>query len=302
MSSCRRDLTSPTSARSVQRARHQDLLLSALFIACGPLLWSSGAAILRDQPELLIRFGRMPELTGIETVEALVGLLAAGSGLLVSVGAGIAVLAVITQQIAHRRGAWRLEGLLAQFSPGFLRRSAALAMGTGLALTASAADSWPAGAAETISVQKAEDDRSPASHRADDSAADAADGQPDSALFEIPEPVDPPPPRPDLDPDSAAGADAPSNTEAPGSRRSSAETPNSDRLQGRPQRPSPEPERVVVRLGDCLWDIAADHLGPDATDWEIAASWPRWYEVNRDRIGADPGVILPGTILDAPPR
>lgn len=57
---------------------------------------------------------------------------------------------------------------------------------------------------------------------------------------------------------------------------------------------------VVVHRGDSLWSIAAHHLGPDASDAEIARAWPQWFELNRDVIGHDPDVILPGQILRAP--
>jgi len=57
---------------------------------------------------------------------------------------------------------------------------------------------------------------------------------------------------------------------------------------------------VVVHRGDSLWSIAAHHLGPDAGDAEVARAWPQWYAANRDRIGGDPGLILPGQILRVP--
>lgn len=57
---------------------------------------------------------------------------------------------------------------------------------------------------------------------------------------------------------------------------------------------------VVVHRGDSLWTIAARHLGPDATDVDVARAWPRWYQANRAAIGADPDLILPGTVLVAP--
>lgn len=57
---------------------------------------------------------------------------------------------------------------------------------------------------------------------------------------------------------------------------------------------------VVVRKGDSLWSIAAAQLGPDATDAQIARAWPRWYAANREAIGADPDLILPGMQLRAP--
>lgn len=78
------------------------------------------------------------------------------------------------------------------------------------------------------------------------------------------------------------------------------------------QRPQPAPSLVtsgseshhgsdiVVHRGDTLWDIARRHLGPDATDAEVAHAWPAWHEANRAVIGDDPAVILPGQILRPP--
>ncbi|UBH23606.1 hypothetical protein KW076_06740 [Micrococcus porci] len=57
---------------------------------------------------------------------------------------------------------------------------------------------------------------------------------------------------------------------------------------------------VTVRAGDCLWDIAADELGPDATPREVDRRWREWHRHNRDLIGEDPNLILPGTVLTAP--
>jgi hypothetical protein len=58
---------------------------------------------------------------------------------------------------------------------------------------------------------------------------------------------------------------------------------------------------VTVRRGDSLWSIAARHLGPGASDAEIALAWPRWYAANRDLIGTDPDHLLPGQQLCPPP-
>ena len=60
------------------------------------------------------------------------------------------------------------------------------------------------------------------------------------------------------------------------------------------------PLEVVVRRGDSLWGIAARHLGPDATDAEIARAWPAWFEANRDVVGDDPDLLRPGQRLQAP--
>ena len=61
-----------------------------------------------------------------------------------------------------------------------------------------------------------------------------------------------------------------------------------------------DPVRWVVHRGDTLWSVAARQLGPDATPAEIARAWPRWYAANREVIGDDPGLILPGQVLTAP--
>jgi len=57
---------------------------------------------------------------------------------------------------------------------------------------------------------------------------------------------------------------------------------------------------VVVLRGDTLWSIAARHLGPAATAGEITVEWHRWLATNRDVIGSDGDLILPGQRLRAP--
>lgn len=63
---------------------------------------------------------------------------------------------------------------------------------------------------------------------------------------------------------------------------------------------SGEGREVVVRPGDSLWAIAARHLGPEASAQDVAEAWPRWYAANRDLIGPDPDLILPGQRLAVP--
>ena len=57
---------------------------------------------------------------------------------------------------------------------------------------------------------------------------------------------------------------------------------------------------MTVRSGDCLWDIAARELGPDATPREVDRRWRDWHRENADAIGPDPHLLLPGVRL-APP-
>lgn len=66
--------------------------------------------------------------------------------------------------------------------------------------------------------------------------------------------------------------------------------------------PREERPGVVVRRGDTLWAIARQHLGPGATDAEVAQEWPRWHRANQAVIGPDPGRLLPGMVLQAPSR
>ena len=61
-------------------------------------------------------------------------------------------------------------------------------------------------------------------------------------------------------------------------------------------------DTVTVRRGDSLWSLAAERLGPGASDARIAAEWPRWYAVNHNVIGPDPAVIHPGQQLRPPPH
>lgn len=70
----------------------------------------------------------------------------------------------------------------------------------------------------------------------------------------------------------------------------------------RPDPPPPVEHTVRVRPGDSLWLIAAHRLGPTAGPAAVAAAWPRWYAANRDVIGDDPNLIVPGQLLSAPER
>lgn len=58
---------------------------------------------------------------------------------------------------------------------------------------------------------------------------------------------------------------------------------------------------IVVRRGDCLWDIAHQELGAEASVFQIDLRWRQWWEHNYQLIGDDPHTILPGTVLTAPP-
>jgi len=66
-------------------------------------------------------------------------------------------------------------------------------------------------------------------------------------------------------------------------------------------RGSPGGERYTVRPGDSLWDIAEMKLGTEEAR-RIARYWPRIHRANRDIIGGDPNLIVPGQVLTLPPE
>ena len=57
---------------------------------------------------------------------------------------------------------------------------------------------------------------------------------------------------------------------------------------------------MTVRRGDSLWSIASRHLGAGASEVQVAREWPRWYAANRDVIGDDPDLLVPGRQLRPP--
>ncbi len=57
---------------------------------------------------------------------------------------------------------------------------------------------------------------------------------------------------------------------------------------------------VTVVSGDSLWTIAASLLPPDAGPARITRTWRLLYVHNRQAVGADPNLIVPGTVLGLP--
>lgn len=78
--------------------------------------------------------------------------------------------------------------------------------------------------------------------------------------------------------------------------------PLPDRLTGRAVVPAARPTPLVVRVraGDCLWRLAAGRLPPSSSPGVIDAAWRRLYASNRQRVGPDPDLLLPGTVLRVP--
>lgn len=79
--------------------------------------------------------------------------------------------------------------------------------------------------------------------------------------------------------------------------------PLPDRVLGRvPLRTADRaPTTYLVHPGDSLWSVAAARL-PAATATEVDAAWRQIYRANRNAVGDDPDLLLPGTTLRIPPR
>jgi len=54
---------------------------------------------------------------------------------------------------------------------------------------------------------------------------------------------------------------------------------------------------VVVRTGDTLWALAEHRMPAGSTDRQVTAAWRDLYRRNRDVIGPDPDLLLPGQVL-----
>lgn len=248
--------------------RGDDVALTALATVTGPLLWWFGSIGLTSEG-----------VSGLKAVEFLVASACAGTGALLAAWWFVALIGTAMTALGQRSRSVRLVRWGQALSPQFLRRVAASVLGLNLLV---APGSW-AGAEDpsgiisapvhhvTMSGQQA---TVPAASLPQPGwlavSREAPSGVP-SVSGELPTPTWRP-----------ATPDPP----VPGAGR-----------QGR----STTPKSVTVRAGDCLWDIAAEELGPYATDLEIDRRWRQWHRFNQPVIGADAHILAPGTVLQAPP-
>lgn len=240
-----------------------DLAMTAAIITLGGSLLFSGAMLLRRT------LANSAAKTSLELAE-FIGALAAGLGLAIVLWWVVALAAAVVAAVAAHHGRPRLAARAASFSPLFLRRLVAVVLGFQL-LGAPLAMADGGGA--PIDPQWAPAMSQPATAPMPGPSTSGTGGidprwTPNGPAAE-PGILAPSPSRPDAD--HGVGSDG----------ESVAAT-------------------VVVRAGDSLWSIAADSLGPFATDMEVASAWPEWYRSNRVVIGPDPHLILPGQILHAP--
>ncbi|PAU91168.1 hypothetical protein CK505_07160 [Kocuria sp. WN036] len=270
--------------------------LGAATAACGAALDGAGGVRTGGGPDTGTLIGLAAAVLGCAVVAAWI------------LATALAVLAVLA---GHHR--WeRLAGICGRCSPALLRRAAATALGLQLlaAPAAVAVDApspfWGAGASAQDSAPAAEgttsapEETTPAPEgttSAPEETTPAAEG-PTSApeettpAPEAPGPAPAPGPRPGPDREPVPGgesAPAPSTDPDPCFRRTGPSVAERT-VDG----------AVTVVRGDTLWSLAAAHLGPEASDQQVARAWPRWYELNRPVLPDGPHRLLPGQRLVVP--
>lgn len=275
------------------RATQQDCWLTLGVITMGPLLLLTGNELIEDSLEK-----KLLALHSLRSVEHLVGMVAIALGIAVSIMTFIGLLASAMLTAARRVGMQRTARLLAPFSPRFMRRAIVMTLSFHLALgsltgaaTAAKATSEDHGDKSVVApiAQKAlhaspaaSPAASPGIGPSEFSISLSESPPPGSALFET---SDPPPHQEEIMTPLFIPK-APPAVPHPGISQ--------------PRVPQEDTSQVTVRTGDTLWGIVADHMGPEATDWEIARAWPIWHEKNINVIGEDPSLLRPGMVLIIP--
>lgn len=263
-----------------------------------PIARASGLALVAASAcaGLAVRAGQLVVELDELGVDQLVELLVVAAGALVAGWFALSSAVATACLVARRVGqGWHTgEQLVARLAPVLVRRALALTVAAGIGLgTAVAAD---AATADPSPMPVASQSAAPA----DLGWPLSAPTGPAAALSPGADPgslaADPGSPgaTPSVPATSATtGPARPTSTPIP----SRVETAEAAAVGGAPTGPA---QNVVVRHGDCLWDIARRFLPAGASDAAIAAAWPAWYETNRVTIGPDPDLILPGQVLTVP--
>ncbi|MDQ4490998.1 LysM domain-containing protein [Sinomonas sp. ASV486] len=251
-------------------------------------------------------------------VDVLLGLLASIIGLSVVAWWVFSATLAIASALLAAAGSHRASQRTGALAPLFMRRLAMAALGLSLvAAPAAHADGLPDPAWHAApSEQSASASLVPAGpssagplaagETAPAGGTAAAGGTVGAAaLPAAPPSASPSSPLPSAQPSSAAATPTPSAAPTPSQAAwiPPAVPADPGLLVQQPKRETAGSARepVEVRPGDSLWSIVARHLGPGATDLEVAAVWPDWYDANEGVIGDSPHLIRPGQLL-VPPR
>jgi nucleoid-associated protein YgaU len=261
------------SGAGTRRGLGTDAAMAAVILLLGAFLAVSGA-------QLAQRLQTSAARRQSVSFEDHIGVAANTTGLIVVVWWALSFLIAFASALLERRGSRRAAAATGKFSPAFMRRLALAAVGLQLA-AAPLAHAAPGPARPDLPSPPAV------------AAAWVPTGGPLSSTVPVTTAATAPP-------DPTAGSRSlgldPHWTPGP--------APVDPRmLAARPlraQEPASGTAEVTVRAGDSLWGICAAELGPLASDVDVALAWPRLYQANRDVIGGDPGLLLPGQVLRMP--
>jgi hypothetical protein len=265
--------------RSPERIRWTDAISAATILLLGILLFAAGSGILEQWKESSARHQELD-------AEHLLGAAAAAAGAALVGWWFLGLFFACATTLLERKGKTRAASLTANFSPALMQRLVlgvlSINLVAGPAATAHTGLSGPEWTPTQDQVASAPATASASPPGAEGTGSDPApvsleDGSPN---LKVPASETHPgwqPSAPPSDPGLLA---------APAARTASGATDNA--------------AAVTVLAGDTLWDVAAQAMGPEASDVEIATQWPRWYEANRSVIGHNPDVLLPGQILQPP--
>ncbi|MFZ3417872.1 LysM peptidoglycan-binding domain-containing protein [Arthrobacter sp. 3Tela_A] len=256
-----------------RRRMLEDLFQAGAAMGAGALLLWASRLLQESTP------GPFPpvSLRSLADLQSAAGLAAGWAGLLVLAWWGVGAVAALVSALLLRSGKCRASRAVGRFSPAFLRRLAAAALGVQLAAAPLPVLASPAGSTAPAST---------ASYTVPVSGSPAAD--------------------PGWNPSNSTGlgrAAAHSSEEAadPSWKPSPGPVDSSLLIPGVARGEPAAAATVTVRAGDTLWNLAAAQLGPLATDHEVARHWPAWHAANRFVIGPDPHHLLPGQVLTVPP-
>jgi hypothetical protein len=298
----------------MENTRRQQLaadgLVAGAVLALGAVLVTAGSSLARDLapgasgPWLRIT----PRPVGaLPTVDVLLGLIASLIGLAVVAWWLLSMSLAIASALLGAAGAGTASRRAGSFAPAFMRRLALALLGLGLVAVPTAhADGLPDPAWQPGNTNAASAAVPGRSGPAPAPPAPAA-----SPTAALPAPASP---GPSTSPAASPGAAPPAGSSRVAAPSAAAPVPvpeagwvpaapptDPGTLVPQPRRSPVLASEVEVRPGDSLWTIVARQLGPGASDLDVAAAWPSWYQANAGTIGGNPDLIRPGQIL-VPPR
>lgn len=268
-------ITTDSLDARMRRVLRADAAMAGVILLLGSFLAVTGGSLMQRWRSSSVRQQSV-------SFEDQLGFIASLAGLVVIIWWVVSLATAVAAAVLERGGRTRAASAAGRFSPGFMRRLALAAVGLQLISSPLATAATPPGppragplAQTAVSLAWIPTPQ----------ASSAAGRNPGGTVAAVPPAAegipaaDPQwkPLRPVVEPGPLASRPL------------------------RPQEPQTSAGEVTVRAGDSLWSLSAAQLGLFASDVDIAAAWPRLYQANRQIIGEDPDLLLPGQVLRLPP-